>query len=541
MIHKNEQELLSLGLPRKWTRELSIRRETLVAITLGLFLLLLWYPLISVYEIDDAYITYCYARNFAAGHGYSFNQGEFVEGATSPLWTLLLAFISLAGLPLPAYARLLSGICGVVITLLTVRISAKMNSRHRPAIVDFIPAILLNVFPSLPYWTGSGMEISFYAMLLLCAVLAGIQAKPCLTSVFLAILILVRPEAPLIVAFFALDSLLETRSTKAVFRLIMPAFFVFLFQLAFRVWYFGDLMPNTYYAKTGAGLWEQLTGGLYYNQQFVRTLLPSILPDADWASLIEVPVFLAPAVFALSFSGYRILGLLVLANFFAVTVEGGDWMPGWRFWVTGLPLIYILITYLAPPLVGWLAPLRLRKLIWPFTLMLFLTFNLLLTYIDRFSPTGELNPAKETQPVYSAVARVLAEHTSPKTPTALMDVGRVAFESNRPTIDISGLTDKFIAHSKGGFLNKHYSVNYILQRGPIYVFIRPQFSIDRRISADSRFKESYVKEGEILLNHYDAPELAVLEIYRKRGIYSPEHNAALLKLIHIYGKQLLRH
>lgn len=536
MIHENEQELLLLGLPSKWTRELSPKCEVLIAVTSGLLLLLLWYPLISVYQIDDAYITYCYARNLAGGNGYSFNQGEYVEGSTSPLWTLMLAILSLAGLPLPVYARLLSQICGVVITLLTVRMSAKLNGRHYPCMVDYIPAVLLNVFPSLPYWTGSGMETSLYAMLLLCAVWAKIQTKRFLTGVFLASLVLVRPEAPLIVAFFALDSLIDTRSAIAAIRLIVPAVVIFFCQLLFRIWYFGDFMPNTYYAKTGAGVWYQLMGGFYYNQQFVRTFLPSILPDAAWASFIEVPVFLAPAVIALMSCRYRILGLLVLANFSSVTLEGGDWMPGWRFWVIGLPLLYILITHLAPVLVGWLVPGRFRKLIWPFTVLLFLMFNILLIYIDRFSLKGALNPAKETQPVYSAVAAVLAQYTSPKTPIALMDVGRVAFESDRPTIDISGLTDKFIAHSKGGFLNKQYSVNYILQRDPIYVFIRPQFSIDRRISSDSSFKENYIKEGEILLNHVDVPELAVLEIYRKKGVYTPEHNAALADLIHMYGK-----
>lgn len=536
MSHENEHALLQLGLPKNWTSVLSKKNEFLVSIGMVLFLLLVWYPLISVYEIDDAYITYCYARNLAVGNGYNFNPGEYVEGATSPLWTLLLAIFFKAGLPLPLHARFLSSICGVIITLLTVLISAKLNGRHRSAIVDFVPAVLLNVFPSLPYWTGSGMETSLYATLLLCAVWARIQINRLWTGIFLAALILVRPEAPLIVAFFTLDSLIETKSFVVAVRLVVPPFLVFLVQLAFRIWYFGDVMPNTYYAKTGAGLWDQLMGGVYYNQQFVRTFLPSMLPNTDWASLIEVPVFLAPTLFALRFSRYRIIGLLVIANLIVISLEGGDWMPGWRFWVPGLPLMYVLITDFAPRLVGWLAPLRFRILIWPFIVLLFFVFNLLLIYIDRFSPRGALNPAKETQPVYSAVARVLADHTSPDATTALMDVGRVAFESNRPTIDISGLTDKFIAHSEGGFLNKRYSVNYILQRSPVYVFIRPQFSIDRRISVDSSFRENYLKEGEILLNNFDTPELAVLEIYRKRGTYSPEHNAALASLIQTYGK-----
>jgi hypothetical protein len=380
------------------------------------------------------------------------------------------------------------------------------------------------------------METSLYATLLLCAVLARIQVQRLWTGIFLASLILVRPEAPLIVAFFAFESLIETRSLLISTKLVVPAFFTFLAQLVLRLWYFGEFMPNTYYAKTGAAFRDQLIGGIYYNQQFVRTFLPSVLPNADWASLIEFPLFLAPVVCALRLSRYRVVGLLVIANLAVVTLEGGDWMPGWRFWVPGLPLIYLLTTNFLPRLVGCVAPLRMKALTWPFTVLLFFVFNLLLIYIDRFSSRGALNPAKETRPVYSAIARVLADHTSPNATTALMDVGRVAFESARPTIDISGLTDKFIAHAPGGFLDKHYSVDYILNRNPTYIFIRPQFSIDRRIAADDSFRHHYGREGEILLNHFDAPELAVLEIYRKRGTYTPEHNAALAELIGMFGR-----
>src|SRR3990170_6336850 len=46
--------------------------------------------------IDDAYITFRYARNLLAGNGFVFNPGERVLGTTTPLYTLLLA--ALAGL-----------------------------------------------------------------------------------------------------------------------------------------------------------------------------------------------------------------------------------------------------------------------------------------------------------------------------------------------------------------------------------------------------------------------------------------------------------
>ena len=42
-------------------------------------------------HLDDSYITYQYARNLVEGHGLVFNVGEYVEGFTNLLWTLLIA------------------------------------------------------------------------------------------------------------------------------------------------------------------------------------------------------------------------------------------------------------------------------------------------------------------------------------------------------------------------------------------------------------------------------------------------------------------
>src|SRR5215212_3588570 len=45
----------------------------------------------NVSVMDDAYISFRYAYNLVEGHGLVFNEGEYVEGYTSLLWTLLMA------------------------------------------------------------------------------------------------------------------------------------------------------------------------------------------------------------------------------------------------------------------------------------------------------------------------------------------------------------------------------------------------------------------------------------------------------------------
>jgi hypothetical protein len=60
----------------------------LLALAAGVWL---WFALSTRLALEDAYITFRYARNIAQGVGFVFNPGELVLGTTTPLQTLLLA------------------------------------------------------------------------------------------------------------------------------------------------------------------------------------------------------------------------------------------------------------------------------------------------------------------------------------------------------------------------------------------------------------------------------------------------------------------
>ena len=66
--------------------------------------------------VDDAYITFRYAENIAAGKGFVFNPRDGpVQGTSTPLFTLLLAAGRLAGLPCATTALLLA-VLGAALT-----------------------------------------------------------------------------------------------------------------------------------------------------------------------------------------------------------------------------------------------------------------------------------------------------------------------------------------------------------------------------------------------------------------------------------------
>src|ERR1700733_14661069 len=69
---------------------------------------------VGSFTIDDAYISFRYARNLAHGLGLVYNAGEHIEGYTNFFWTVLLAVGVKVGLDPVLLAKVLGGIaaCG---------------------------------------------------------------------------------------------------------------------------------------------------------------------------------------------------------------------------------------------------------------------------------------------------------------------------------------------------------------------------------------------------------------------------------------------
>lgn len=61
------------------------------------------------WTVDDAYITYRYARRLAEGRGMTFNDGEKVQGFSSPLHMLIIAGGAAAGFDPVVWGKIVGG------------------------------------------------------------------------------------------------------------------------------------------------------------------------------------------------------------------------------------------------------------------------------------------------------------------------------------------------------------------------------------------------------------------------------------------------
>jgi hypothetical protein len=86
-------------------RRLAAEQYLLIAV----ILLALAYRLgLWSWPVDDAYITFRYARNLAEGNGLVYNIGERVMDTTTPFYSLLLGAASVLRLDIPVVVAYLS-------------------------------------------------------------------------------------------------------------------------------------------------------------------------------------------------------------------------------------------------------------------------------------------------------------------------------------------------------------------------------------------------------------------------------------------------
>src|SRR5262245_42468042 len=78
---------------KAWLAGAPLPREAhfLVGLVAPAFALLVNMWRVRTFTVDDAYISFRYARNLAHGLGLVYNEGERIEGYTNFLWTVLLA------------------------------------------------------------------------------------------------------------------------------------------------------------------------------------------------------------------------------------------------------------------------------------------------------------------------------------------------------------------------------------------------------------------------------------------------------------------
>ena len=330
--------------------------------------------------IDDAGISFAYARNLARGFGLTAQPGVTpVEGFSNPLWTALVAllyWLRLFGIP---FVPKLLGSLLVALSFVALSQSVmRLLGRVEAAIVTGLSLMLTAANPGFVIWCVSGLEnpllLFLTSMLLLVTVKATSApdasrgATPILAGLFAAAAALTRPDGVVYALVYPVGLTLNAGSIqlKPFLRgsLSYGAAFVIPFgsYLIFRRVYFGDWLPNTFYAKPGASM-AALTDLAYMGG--VGTLRFTDLCDAIlpvFPILFVIVALGAVTIVAVTSDRHAtrdtiLIGMFVALSFAVYIILPWDWMREYRFATVAFPftyLLFFLVVQKALDRIGWI-------------------------------------------------------------------------------------------------------------------------------------------------------------------------------------------
>ena len=261
------------------------------------------------FPLDDSWIHLQFARNLAAGAGFSYNPGVPVAGSTAPLWTLLLGAGAVVSASL-TMAKVVGIIATIGAALVTRRAALAWGVRSDAAL---FASIAVSWMGPMVWGALSGMEVSLAALLVAAALLTHAKDRPLASAVCAALAVLARPEALLLVPFLATSRPLTWRRITVfavvTVALIAPA-------IAFSLATAGTPYPATAAAKVEGGLVGWL-GGVREPATllWVRRPLAFFTEWIVWLATTHwlLPLALAPALIMVWRRVGRALGLVTLA------------------------------------------------------------------------------------------------------------------------------------------------------------------------------------------------------------------------------------
>ena len=389
---------------------------------------------------DDAFISLRYARNLASGLGLVFNPGQRVEGYTNFLWTLWLALPFRLGLD-PVVFAFVSGLALYAGTLvLAVRLARTLLPGS--AIAPLMLLVILGADHTFTSYATGGLETILQTFLVL-ATFALLLASPltasraAAASLLAGLAMLTRPDSPLllipalVVAASGVRALAPGRRWRVVAAGVVPALAIVGVWLAWKLRYYGGVVPNTWYVR---GVGSAFLRGIGYVGSFaVRTLLVLVLGSAAaaWLGRLREGSTRERAA-------WLGIGLGTAAWLAYVSVVGGDCME-YRLLVPVLPWISLLAVA---------GLLRLRPAVrWAAVATLALA-GLLAPLCPHFP--GVPQQTRELAQLASdweriGVALSPLEHADPPVVIGVTAAGAVPFYSGLHAVDLLGLSDPWVA------------------------------------------------------------------------------------------------
>jgi hypothetical protein len=490
--------------------------------------------------IDDAFITFRYARNIVHGVGFVYNPGEGVLGTTTPLYTLWMAILALVTRSenYPCLALVTNALADAANVYLLYHLGRRLSNSP---LVGWAAALLWAISPMSVTFAIGGMETSVYILLMLATFTAHLERRTFLTAILAGLALLTRPDAALMVMLIFIsevktritnpDSLRSVlRGLRFTFYQSLPWILVLLAILApwmaFATDYFGSPLPQSVFAKSIAYRLPAEAGLVRLLQHLSVPFFESDIFDTG--GLIRMIIYLA---------------LYLVATLAALRREPRS-LPFFAY-----PLLYAAVFalanplifrwYLAPPLPGYMLGILLgiyqisnvksltselsfeiRHLIVGLVAVIYVA-----TSLNAWTLKPDHGPDRpaprmayiQLELLYHQVAADLRPQVRTDTVIAAGDIGALGYDTNARILDTLGLISPqtlryYPLDPNLHVINYAISPQLILDQRPDWL-VAPEVYLRKGVLPDGQFQAQYQLVNTIPTDIYGSNGLLV---FRRR-------------------------
>ena len=404
--------------------------------------------------LDDAYITYAYAKRLAMGYGFTFSPGALpTYGTTTPLYTLMLSLICKIGILPHVASPWINVISHGLIAVLLFWIG-----RYLLGTLTGLLMVLVWVLQFSVFFSSSGMETPYYMVLFLSVViLLLLEKKTWIIGVLLGITLLTRPDTLLLILSIACFWLLDMRRRKTLPLLLLIVFVVYLPWVLYAFTQFGSIVPTSMKAKI---INPGKISGNFGLEHFITYFLPISLTDrkSNLSVFVVLFIFFVIGCFYLWKNRLSLRAVIVWIPLYCSAMRLGG-APDFR-WYYIPPWVVALI----PLVIGFVVFLRRLK---KFSIPLPIILIVILVFVIATANVKSLHwyaisPHKQ-------LALIVKQLAKPGDLVASREVGNLTYWAELPVLDMLGLNSPEVTpflkkNDMKGILEK-YKPEFVLYPG----------------------------------------------------------------------------
>ncbi|MBL7128974.1 MAG: hypothetical protein ISS16_08315 [Ignavibacteria bacterium] len=487
--------------------------------------------------LDDSWIHFRFAENFANGYFFHYNIGEPAAGSTSPFWVVLLAgfsFISgnfiFISIFLSAVFHLLSVIFIYKISLEVFKdleFSAKKLYEHtlEPEFLSLIVA-LLTVLAGRFAWAGlSGMETTMFAFFCLIGIyvhIRNLQNKKftIIPALLFGLATVSRPEGFLLSVLYFFDVLLNLWKEKTFKKNLFKVFISLIIFLCITTPYLifsyntsSHFFPNTFNAQ--GGNFEFIP-----NFNYLRIIMIFFFRD----NLVVALLYLVTIIFYIInlkkyFTKFRYLNLIYLW-IVCLPLVSSFLVPNWRhhgrYLMPLIPLLNLAAIYILINIFYKIKKDRLRQLLTKNKVYVSLILIASLMYYGIFA----IAIGKNTDNINDQQVRIaywIKANVPPDETIAINDIGAITYLTKNRIIDMAGLvTPEVLTYRTYRWEDNLDSLFYLLKKNNVsYIVVYDHWYEDFL----ERFSEHFQKVFSAYLQENTICGGFEMNVYRTKFSY----------------------